>query len=203
MNWLEIETLYSRLITSIIFLDALVYPYGSRQLDLNNRMERLNVKSPHLKRYFVMASTIAKIIGQKCSNTHSSRWTKRRIRLWTTDLLYTFYERGFNPLTPIDLIASLPMRGMKDKCPKDVTARLEYLENMRSVVQDKLQHALTSYEHYYNAQRRDETRIKVGSLVRLKLDHIKLQIFRNRPTSKLNPLWYGPFRVIAQPTTDG
>jgi len=90
---------------------------------------------------------------------------------------------------------------MKDKCPKDVTARLEYLENLRSVVQDKLQHALTSYEHYYNAQRRDETRIKVGSLVRLKLDHIKLQIFRNRPTSKLNPLWYGPFRVIAQPTT--
>ena len=112
-----------------------------------------------------------------------------------------YYERGFNPITPIDTITSLPTQGMRDKCPKDVTKRLEYLENMRSIVQDKLNYALNSYEHYYNARRKDDTRITVGSLVRLNLDHIKLQIFRNRPTSKLNPLWYGPFKVIAQPST--
>ena len=101
-----------------------------------------------------------------------------------------YYERGFNPITPIDTITSLPTQGMRDKCPKDVTKRLEYLDNMRSIVQDKLSYALNSYEHYYNARRNDDTRITVGSLVRLNLDHIKLQIFRNRPTSKLNPLWY-------------
>ena len=41
--------------------------------------------------------------------------------------------------------------------------------------------------------------IKVGSLVRLNLDHINLELFRN-PRSKLNPLWFGPFRVTAQPS---
>ena len=71
---------------------------------------------------------------------------------------------------------------------------------MRSVVQDKVQHALSAYEHYYNLRRSDDTRITVGSLVRLNLDHIKLQVFKNR-ANKLNPIWYGPFRVIAQPSS--
>ena len=58
------------------------FDHFSRRLGISLRLSsarsqqsngRLNVKSPHLKRYFVMASTIARIIGQKCSNTHSSR----------------------------------------------------------------------------------------------------------------------------------
>ena len=77
--------------------------------------------------------------------------------------------------------------------------RLKFLDDMRSSVQDKVQQAVSAYEHYYNLQRNDDTRITVGSLVRLNLDHVELQLFKNR-ANKLNPIWYGPFRVIAQPS---
>ena len=111
-----------------------------------------------------------------------------------------YYERGFNPITPVDLVTSLNMRGKQDSCPSRVQERVKYLSDMRSVVQDKIQHAISSYEHYYNARRKHDTRIKKGSLVRLNLDHIKLQVFKGRQ-NKLNPLWYGPFKVIGQPST--
>ena len=111
-----------------------------------------------------------------------------------------YYERGFQPLTPIDLVSSLPIKGLQDQCPTSVTNRLKHLEDMRSIIQDKVQQASSAYEHYYNLRRSDDTRITVGSLVRLNLDHIKLQVFRNR-ANKLNPIWYGPFRVIAQPSS--
>ena len=71
---------------------------------------------------------------------------------------------------------------------------------MRNVVQDKIHEAEKNYVKYYNERHQEETRIKVGSLVRLNLDHIKLKIFKNRG-NKLNPIFYGPFKVIAQPST--
>ena len=110
-----------------------------------------------------------------------------------------YYERGFDPITPIDLIGSLPIKH-KDACPKDTMARLKHLEHMRTVIQDKLHEAEKNYIRYYNERHHDEIRIKVGSLVRLNLDHIKLKIFKNRG-NKLNPIYYGPFKVIAQPST--
>ena len=70
-----------------------------------------------------------------------------------------YYERGFQPLTPVDLISTLPMRGKQDQCPTAVIQRLKYLEDMRSVVIDKAQQAISAYEHYYNLQR-SVTRIK-------------------------------------------
>ena len=99
-----------------------------------------------------------------------------------------YYERGFQPLTPVDMIASLPTRDHVDKCPTSVMERLKFLDDMRSSVQDKVQQAVSAYEHYYNLQRSDDTRITVGSLVRLNLDHVKLQLFKNR-ANKLNPIW--------------
>ena len=111
-----------------------------------------------------------------------------------------YFERGFDPITPVDLITSLNLRDNKEKCPSNVHARVKHIHDMRSIIQDKIQQALSAYEHYYNARRKDETRIRVGSLVRLNLDHIKLQVFKQRQ-NKLNPLWYGPFRVTAQPST--
>ena len=50
-----------------------------------------------------------------------------------------YYERGFQPLTPVDLISSLPIKGMRDHCPTSVIDRLKHLEDMRSVIQDKVQ----------------------------------------------------------------
>ena len=110
-----------------------------------------------------------------------------------------FYERGFDPVKPIDLISSLNIKGRKEKCPPGVAARLEYLDHMRISVRDAIYEAERTYNKYYDAKRQHNDTIKVGSMVRLNLDHINLELFRNR-RSKLNPLWFGPFRVTAQPS---
>ena len=113
-----------------------------------------------------------------------------------------YYERGFNPIKPIDMISTLKIKGSTDTCPTSVKERLKYISDMRTVIRDSIHEAERKYNDaaYYNAKRRDDKTIKVGSLVRLNLDHIGLQLFKNRK-SKLNPLWYGPFKVIAQPST--
>ena len=102
-------------------------------------------------------------------------------------------------MTPIDLIQSLHIK-FTDDCPVDVLDRVKYLHDLRIAVMDKIIEAEKNYEHYYNLRRTRSSHIKVGDLVRLKLDHINLPIFKHRPSNKLNPIWYGPFRVIGQPT---
>ena len=77
--------------------------------------------------------------------------------------------------------------------------KIAYMTNMRNVIRDKIYEAERNYVAYYDARRSDDKTIKVGSLVRLNLDHIKLNLFKKRE-SKLNPLWYGPFRILAQPS---
>ena len=113
-----------------------------------------------------------------------------------------YYERGFNPIKPIDIIGTLKIKGSTDTCPTSVKERLKYISDMRNSVRDSIHEAERKYHDaaYYNAKRRDDKTIKVGSLVRLNLDHIGLSLFKNRK-SKLNPLWYGPFKVTAQPST--
>ena len=112
-----------------------------------------------------------------------------------------YYERGFNPIKPVDIIDTLKIKGSIDTCPTEVKERLKYIQDMRNMVRDAIHEAERSVYHvYYNEKRRDDKSIKVGSLVRLNLDHIGLHLFKRRK-SKLNPLWYGPFKVIAQPST--
>ena len=111
-----------------------------------------------------------------------------------------FYERGFNPLKPIDIISTLKIKGLQNACPTDVIDRLKYLQDMRNIVRDKTYEAECNWAAYYNSQRSENNTIKVGSLVRLNLDHTNLNLFKRRK-SKLNPIWYGPFKVIAQPST--
>ena len=45
-----------------------------------------------------------------------------------------YYERGFNPITPVDIVTSLNMRGKQDSCPSRVDERVKYLSDMRSIV---------------------------------------------------------------------
>eukprot|EP01052_Picozoa_sp_SAG31_P020175 SAG31_NODE_1506_length_8076_cov_13.880657_1_plen_241_part_10 len=111
-----------------------------------------------------------------------------------------YFERGFNPITPIDVIGNLPVK-IKDDCPTGVLARAQHLDAMRKAALDAIYEADKNYDYYYNLKRSNSDHITVGSLVRLKLDHINLPIFKHRPRNKLNPIWFGPFRVIGQPST--
>jgi transposase InsO family protein len=100
-----------------------------------------------------------------------------------------YYERGFNPIKPVDIIDTLKIKGSIDTCPTEVKERLKYIQDMRNMVRDAIHEAERSVYHvYYNEKRRDDKSIKVGSLVRLNLDHIGLHLFKRRK-SKLNPLW--------------
>ena len=110
-----------------------------------------------------------------------------------------FYERGFNVVKPVDLVQKLRLTNQQDLCPTDVVDKIAYMTQMRNVIRDKIYEAERNYVAYYDARRTDDKTIKVGSLVRLNLDHIKLNLFKKRE-SKLNPLWYGPFRILAQPS---
>ena len=93
----------------------------------------------------------------------------------------------------------MQLTNQKELCPTDVVDKIAYMTNMRNVIRDKIYEAERNYVAYYDARRSDDKTIKVGSLVRLNLDHIKLNLFKKRE-SKLNPLWYGPFRILAQPS---
>ena len=101
---------------------------------------------------------------------------------------------------PVDLVQQLQLTNQKELCPTDVVDKIAYMTNMRNVIRDKIYEAERNYVAYHNARRADDNTIKVGSLVRLNLDHIKLKLFKKRE-SKLNPLWYGPFRILAQPSS--
>ena len=49
------------------------------------------------------------------------------------------------------------------------------------------------------AQRRKiDPRLKVGAKAWLDLDGINLEQFNLRPSPKLNPLYYGPFKIISR-----
>jgi len=111
-----------------------------------------------------------------------------------------YFERGFNPIKPIDLIDTFKIKGSKDTCPSEVLERIKYIQSMRTMVRDALHDAERNHVAYYNLKRKDDKTIKNGSLVRLNLDHIDLHLFKRRG-SKFNPLWFGPFRTIGQPST--
>eukprot|EP01052_Picozoa_sp_SAG31_P024115 SAG31_NODE_2029_length_6629_cov_2.348698_4_plen_75_part_00 len=64
-----------------------------------------------------------------------------------------------------------------------VLERAKHLYDLRKVVLDVIYEADKNYDHYYNLKRRSSDHIEVGSLVRLKLDHINLPILNEDPTT--------------------
>lgn len=112
-----------------------------------------------------------------------------------------FYETGVQPIVPMDLAKSLPSPGKRyhDGAPKEVNARLQYLEDMRLLAYDRLHNSIQQMVTHADERHRIAKDIQIGSLVRLRLEGINLNKFKHR-RSKLNPLWYGPFEVTDRPS---
>jgi hypothetical protein len=53
---------------------------------------------------------------------------------------------------------------------------------------------------YADERRRVQDNITIGSYVWLNLDGIDMNLFKLRPSATLNPLWFGKFKVIDQPS---
>ena len=51
---------------------------------------------------------------------------------------------------------------------------------------------------YANLRRQRAEKFKIGALVRLSLDGTDLSQFKNWPSKQLNPLSFGPYRVIGR-----
>ena len=113
-----------------------------------------------------------------------------------------YYERGVNPLLPIDTVIALQSPGMRtqETAPTEVLERVQFLHDMHLVVRDLVRDAELKMASYANLRRRDADNFPLGTKVRLSLDGVNLNKFRFRPSKKLNPLWYGPFTVTGRPS---
>eukprot|EP01050_Picozoa_sp_SAG11_P005889 SAG11_NODE_432_length_9520_cov_102.527863_11_plen_310_part_00 len=113
-----------------------------------------------------------------------------------------YYERGVQPLLPIDTVLALQSPSIReiDMAPVEVLERVKFLHDLHAVVRDAVSDAELKITMYANQRRRDAENFTVGTLVWLSLTCIELNKFRNRPCKKLNPLWYGPYRITGRPS---
>ena len=158
--------------------------------------------------------TIAVIeeVLRSCVNYKQDNWTQLiggvlltmnsapRLKLLNKSSLY--YERGCQPLLPIDTVETLQTAGIRDKdmAPVEVLERIKFLHDMHSMVREAVREAELKISHYANQKRQHVEIFEVGTLVRLSLDGVNLNQFKFRPCKKLNPVWYGPFRVTGLPS---
>ena len=114
-----------------------------------------------------------------------------------------YYERGVQPLLPIDTVAALQSAGIReeDLAPVQVLERVNFLHDLHMVVRDAIVEAELKITYYANQKREHAENFKIGELVRLSLDGVELNKFKYRPSKKLNPIWYGPYRVIGRPSS--
>ena len=109
------------------------------------------------------------------------------------------FERGVQPLLPIDTIPELRDK-RRDAVAKTVNERMEYLHGIRKMVYDTIVEAQSHINDFYNRHRRPSENFKIGQMVRIRLDGINYPKFSQRPCKKLNPVWYGPFEIIGRPS---
>jgi hypothetical protein len=114
-----------------------------------------------------------------------------------------YYERGVQPLLPIDTVAALQSAGIReeDLAPVQVLERVNFLHDLHMVVRDAIVEAELKITYYANQKREFAENFKIGESVRLSLDGVELNKFKYRPSKKLNPIWYGPYRVIGRPSS--
>ena len=123
-----------------------------------------------------------------------------KIKLLNKSPLY--FERGVQPLLPIDCVAALQSAGIRDQdlAPVQVLDRVQFLHDLHMRVRDQIIEADLKITYYANQKRIFAENFKVGELVRLSLDGVELNKFKFRPSKKLNPVWYGPYRITGRPS---
>ena len=129
-----------------------------------------------------------------------------------------FAERGDHPLTPVDYCLlrganKLQGKGLKSKAvqaanelSKELGMRTdargrEYLEHVVAVhqhVRDTLCHTRMSMMNQADRRRRT-VNLKIGTKVYVDSTGINLDIYSERPSKKLNPLYCGPFWIGLAP----
>ena len=126
-----------------------------------------------------------------------------------------FAERGDHPLTPVDYCllrgaTKLQGKGVKSKAvhaANELSRELgmrtdargrEYLEHVVAVhqhVRDTLCHTRMNMANQADRRRRT-VNLKIGTKVYVDSTGINLDIYSERPSKKLNPLYCGPFEIL-------
>ena len=126
-----------------------------------------------------------------------------------------FAERGDHPLTPVDYcllkgVAKLHGKGAKSKAVQAAT-ELSKQMGMRTDHRGReyLEHVVSAHQHVRDtlaetrmrmttqADRRRRTKnLRPGDQVYLDSTGINLDIYSERPSKKLNPLYCGPFEIL-------
>ena len=108
-----------------------------------------------------------------------------------------YVEYGKHPTLPTDLHEAI----RQDEVDQSIEDRVTRLENLRHDVHDTIVERRTRAADYYNANRRVASAlIKPGAKAWLDLSGISLTQFNLRPSPKWNPVFYGPFVVLSQPS---
>ena len=112
-----------------------------------------------------------------------------------------FVEMGFNPAMPMDL--SDELRFQSDETRQDIKDRVQYLSDLRNAVSISIEESRERMRKTAGTKRRTiDARLKVNSKCWLSLDGINLEQFNLRPAPKLNPLYYGPFKILERPSAN-
>jgi hypothetical protein len=112
-----------------------------------------------------------------------------------------YVEMGQEPLMPIDLALPTNLNPHLTREREDVEARVQRLRDLHKDIGQVLADVRAS-SAAAASRRKIDPRIKVGAKVWLDLDGINLEQFNLRPSPKLNPLYYGPYKVISRPRTN-
>ena len=102
---------------------------------------------------------------------------------------------------PIDLALPTNLNPHLTREREDVEARVQRLRDLHKDIGQVLADVRAS-SAAAASRRKIDPRIKVGAKVWLDLDGINLEQFNLRPSPKLNPLYYGPYKVISRPRTN-
>ena len=101
-----------------------------------------------------------------------------------------FLNYGFNPKVPADFILGTGARRTR---PDWIQARSDALEKAQdSIVAAQARQAL------YADRGRNPSRLKVGDLALVYRDFLISPEARQQPSRKLQPKWFGPFRVVRE-----